>query len=155
VVFCKLLMVDIMATLALQGIDFALINRTWPKLENMEKFSKRMLKENGVEWTVLATLECREAIADAGFIVVMIRWGCQCIRARLSDRCGVHLEGDTGYGIKDARSRAGMAALVRRKKDNTKTHDTHTERDTGGLRAPDPAQAILKRFMKLAEKDAD
>ncbi len=41
VVFCKLLMADIMATPALQGSELALMSRTWPKLENMEKFAKR------------------------------------------------------------------------------------------------------------------
>ncbi len=75
VVFCKLLMADIMATPALEGSEFALMSRTWPKLENMEKFAKRMLKDNKIEGKVWATLNRREAIEDADFIVVMIQVG--------------------------------------------------------------------------------
>ncbi len=65
VVFCKLLMSDIMATPALAGSEFALVSRTWPKLERMEEFGQRMLKDNGIEGEVWATLDRREAIKDA------------------------------------------------------------------------------------------
>ena len=75
VVFCKLLMADIMATPALEGSEFALMSRTWPKLENMEKFGKQMLKENGMKGSVWATLDRREAIKNADFVVVMIQVG--------------------------------------------------------------------------------
>jgi alpha-galactosidase len=75
VVFCKLLMADIMATPALEGSEFALMSRTWPKLENMERFAKRMLEDNGIEGSVWATLDRREAIEDADFVVVMIQVG--------------------------------------------------------------------------------
>jgi alpha-galactosidase len=75
VVFCKLLMADIMATPSLQGSEFALMSRTMPKLKNMEEFAKRMLKDNGLEGTVWSTLDRREAIKDADFVVVMIQVG--------------------------------------------------------------------------------
>ena len=75
VVFCKLLMSDIMATPALAGSEFALVSRTWPKLERMEAFGQRMLKDNGIEGEVWATLDRREAIKDADFVVVMIQVG--------------------------------------------------------------------------------
>jgi alpha-galactosidase len=75
VVFCKLLMADIMATPALEGSEFALMSRTWPKLENMEKFGKRMLGENNIKGSVWATLDRKEAIKDADFVVVMIQVG--------------------------------------------------------------------------------
>lgn len=75
VVFCKLLMADIMATPALEGTEFALMSRTWPKLENMEKFGKKMLEDNGVKGSVWATLDRREAIKDADFVIVMIQVG--------------------------------------------------------------------------------
>ena len=38
VVFCKMLMSDIMATPSLAGSEFALMSRTWPKLKDMEEF---------------------------------------------------------------------------------------------------------------------
>jgi alpha-galactosidase len=75
VVFCKLLMADIMATPALEGSEFALMSRTMPKLKNMEEFAKRMLKDNGIKGEVWSTLDRREAIKDADFVVVMIQVG--------------------------------------------------------------------------------
>jgi alpha-galactosidase len=75
VVFCKLLMADIMATPALEGSEFALMSRTMPKLKNMEEFARRMLKENGIKGEVWSTLDRREAINDADFVVVMIQVG--------------------------------------------------------------------------------
>ena len=75
VVFCKTLLSDLMATEALAGSEYALMNRTEPKLRRMETFAKRMLAENNVDGTVTATLDRREAIADADFVVVMIQVG--------------------------------------------------------------------------------
>lgn len=75
VVFCKLLISDIMATPALAGSEFALMSRTWPKLKNMEEFARHMLEDNNVEGEVWATLNRREAIKDADFVVVMIQVG--------------------------------------------------------------------------------
>jgi alpha-galactosidase len=75
VVFCKTLMADIMATPALAGSEFALMSRTEPKLRAMEEFGKRMLKENSVKGSVWATLDRREALKGADFVVVMIQVG--------------------------------------------------------------------------------
>jgi alpha-galactosidase len=75
VVFCKLLMSDIMATPSLSGSEFALMSRTWPKLKNMEEFGRRMLKDNNVKGDVWATLDRREAIKGADFVVVMVQVG--------------------------------------------------------------------------------
>ncbi|MBS1873959.1 MAG: alpha-galactosidase [Acidobacteria bacterium] len=75
IVFCKTLMSDIMATPALAGSEFALMSRTEPKLRSMEDFGKRMLRDNGVPGAVWATLDRREAIRDADFVVVMIQVG--------------------------------------------------------------------------------
>ena len=75
VVFCKTLLSDIMATPALADSEFALMNRTEPKLRRMEAFAKRMLAENDLPATVWGTLDRREAIKDADFVVVMIQVG--------------------------------------------------------------------------------
>ncbi|MBI5083675.1 MAG: alpha-galactosidase, partial [Acidobacteria bacterium] len=75
IVFCKTLMSDIMATPALAGCEFALMSRTEPKLRRMEEFGRRMAAENGVPSNVWATLDRREAIRDADFVVVMIQVG--------------------------------------------------------------------------------
>jgi len=75
VVFCKTLLSDMMATPALDGGEFALMNRTEPKLRRMEAFANRMIAENGLSSTVTATLDRQEAIEDADFVVVMIQVG--------------------------------------------------------------------------------
>ena len=75
VVFCKMLMSDIMTTPSLAGSEFALMSRTWPKLKDMEEFGKRMLKENGLDGNVWATIDRREAIEGADFVVVMVQVG--------------------------------------------------------------------------------
>ncbi|MBI4873087.1 MAG: alpha-galactosidase [Acidobacteria bacterium] len=75
IVFCKTLMSDIMATPALAGCEFALMSRTEPKLRRMEEFGRRMLADNGLPGSVRATLDRREAIRDADFVVVMLQIG--------------------------------------------------------------------------------
>ncbi len=75
VVFCKTLMNDIMATPALADAEITLMNRTEPKLRRMEAFARRMVKENGLPTRISATLDRREAIAGADFVVVMIQVG--------------------------------------------------------------------------------
>lgn len=75
IVFCKTLMSDIMATPALAGAEFALMSRTEPKLRAMEAFGLRMLRDNGLPGSVWATLDRREAIRDADFVVVMVQVG--------------------------------------------------------------------------------
>ncbi len=75
IVFCKTLMSDIMATPALADSEFALMSRTEPKLRRMEDFGRRMIQDNGLPGSVWATLDRREALKDADFVVVMIQVG--------------------------------------------------------------------------------
>ena len=75
VVFCKTLMSDMMATPALADSEFALMDLSETKLRRMEAFGKRMLKENKLPGKVRGTLDRREAIKDADFVVVMIQVG--------------------------------------------------------------------------------
>lgn len=75
VVFCKTLISDILATPALADSEFALMNRTETKLRRMEAFARRMIRDNGFPATVWGTLDRKEAIKDADFVVVMIQIG--------------------------------------------------------------------------------
>jgi len=75
IVFCKTLMSDILATPALADSEFALMSRTEPRLRRMEAFAKKMIQENGCPAKVWATLDRREAIRDADFVVVMVQVG--------------------------------------------------------------------------------
>ncbi len=75
VVFTKTLLSDLMATPALAGAEYALMSRTMPKLERMTRFAQRMIDQNNVDATVWNTLDRREAIADADFVVVIFQIG--------------------------------------------------------------------------------
>jgi alpha-galactosidase len=75
IVFCKTLMSDIMSTPALAASEFALMSRTEEKLRRMEAFGRRMIADNGLRGSVWATLDRREAIRNADFVVVMIQVG--------------------------------------------------------------------------------
>jgi alpha-galactosidase len=75
IVFCKTLMSDIMATPVLADSEFALMSLTEPRLRRMEAFGNKMLKENHLPGKVWATLDRREAVKDADFVVIMIQVG--------------------------------------------------------------------------------
>jgi len=75
VVFCKTLISDIMATDALADSEFALMDMDEPKLQRMENFAKRMLKDNDLPGKVWGTLNRQEAIKGADFVVIMIDVG--------------------------------------------------------------------------------
>ena len=75
IVFCKTLMMDILATPALRDSEFRLMSRTMPKLERMKKFADRVIKDNGLDATVSITLDRREALEDADYVIVMLQIG--------------------------------------------------------------------------------
>ena len=75
VVFAKTLLSDMMATPALADSEFALMNRTEPKLRRMENFARRMVKDNNLPCKITATLDRREAIDGADFVIVIIQVG--------------------------------------------------------------------------------
>ena len=75
VVFCKTLTSDILSTPALRGSEICLMSRTKPKLDRMERFIKRMIDENGASATVWSTLDRREALQGAGYVIIMIQVG--------------------------------------------------------------------------------
>ena len=74
-VFCKTLASDILATPALQGAQIRLMNRTKPKLEQMQRFVQRLITENNLPATVLATTDRREALKGADVVICMVQVG--------------------------------------------------------------------------------
>ena len=74
-VFCKTLVMDILATEALRDSEIRLMSRTRPKLERMKRFVERVIATNGLPATVSATLDRREALKDADYVIVMIQVG--------------------------------------------------------------------------------
>lgn len=74
-VFCKTLMSDFLATPALAGSEYRLMALTHTRLDKMEAFVKRMIKDNGIDASVVATTDQRAALKDADYVVVMIQSG--------------------------------------------------------------------------------
>jgi alpha-galactosidase len=74
-VFCKTLMADFLATPALRGSEFRLMAKTHTRLDKMAAFVGRMIKDNGVEASVTATTNLRQALRGADYVVVMIQVG--------------------------------------------------------------------------------
>jgi alpha-galactosidase len=75
VIFCKTLVNDILATPSLRDSEICLMSRTKPKLDRMEAFVRRMIRENGLKAKVWSTLDRREALKDAKYVIVMIQVG--------------------------------------------------------------------------------
>ena len=75
IVFCKTLMMDIMATPALRDSEFRLMSRTLPKLERIKRFADRVIKDNGLKASVSVTTDRREALKGADYVIVMLQVG--------------------------------------------------------------------------------
>ncbi len=74
-VFCKTLMSDFLATPALKASEYRLMALTRTRLDKMQAFVQRMIRDNGIEATVTATTNRREALKDADYVVVMLQAG--------------------------------------------------------------------------------
>ncbi len=91
-VFCKTLVSDILATEALQDSEICLMNRTKPKLDRITAFVDRMIKENNLPATLSSTLDRREALDGAKYVIIMIQVGGL-------DAFGVDYEIPMKYGV--------------------------------------------------------
>lgn len=74
-VFCKTLMADFLATPALRGSEYRLMAKTHTRLDKMQAFVGRMIRDNGVDASVTATTNLRQALRGADYVVVMIQVG--------------------------------------------------------------------------------
>lgn len=74
-VFAKTLVGDILATPALRGADLRLMSRTRPKIEQLERHVRRLIADNGLPATVSHTLDRREALRDADYVICMVQVG--------------------------------------------------------------------------------
>ena len=74
-VFCKTLCMDILATEALRDSEICLMSRTRPKLDSMHAFVERVARENDLPARIWSTLDRREALQDADYVICMIQVG--------------------------------------------------------------------------------
>lgn len=75
IVFCKTLMMDILATPSLCDSEFRLMSRTMPKLERMKRFADKVIADNGLQASVAITTDREEALRDADYVIVMLQIG--------------------------------------------------------------------------------
>jgi alpha-galactosidase len=75
VVFCKTLMSDMLATPALAGGEFVLMAPTRRRLDKIQAFVERMVRDNGLSAKVYATTDRREALSGADYVVLMFQIG--------------------------------------------------------------------------------
>lgn len=74
-VFCKTLVSDILATPALQDAELRLMNRTRPKLDQMQRFVQRLIADNRLPARVSSTTDRREALRGADVVICMVQVG--------------------------------------------------------------------------------
>jgi len=74
-IFCKTLTMDILATEALQDVEICLMDLTKAKLDKMEAFVRAVVEENKLPTKVTATLDRREALDGATYVINMIQVG--------------------------------------------------------------------------------
>lgn len=75
VVFCKTLILDIMATPGMDDTCFALMAPTRRKTPYVEAFLNKVIKENGLCSQVYTTTDRREALRDADYIISTFQVG--------------------------------------------------------------------------------
>lgn len=74
-VFAKTLAMDILATPSLRDSEICLMNRTRSKLDRIETFLKRVVREGRLPARITATLDRREALRGADYVILMFQVG--------------------------------------------------------------------------------
>jgi alpha-galactosidase len=75
IVFCKTLMLDILATPGLQNTEFALMAPTTGRTSQVEEFANRVIKANGLKAKAWKTTNRREALKDADYVIATFQVG--------------------------------------------------------------------------------
>lgn len=75
IVFCKTLMLDILATPGLEGTEFALMAPTTRRTSQVEAFANRVIKTNGLPASVWKTTDRREALQGADYVIATFQVG--------------------------------------------------------------------------------
>jgi alpha-galactosidase len=75
IVFCKTLMLDIMATPGLEGTEFALMAPSTTRSSQVEAFARRVIQKNGLPATAWITTDRREALRGADYVIATFQVG--------------------------------------------------------------------------------
>ena len=69
IVFCKTLMLDILATDGLEDTEFALMAPSTTRTSQVEAFARRVIEANDLPAKVWKTTDTREAVRDADYVI--------------------------------------------------------------------------------------
>jgi alpha-galactosidase len=75
IVFCKTLMLDIMATPGLEDTEFALMAPSTTRSSQVEAFAKRVIEKNGLPARAWITTDRREALKGADYVIATFQVG--------------------------------------------------------------------------------
>jgi len=75
VVFCKTLMLDIMATEALEDTEFVLMAPSTTKTSQVAAYAERVIAQNGLKSKVSITTDRREALRGADYVICSFQVG--------------------------------------------------------------------------------
>lgn len=75
IVFCKTLMLDIMATPGLEGTEFALMAPSKTRTSQVESFARRVIAQNHLPAQVWVTTDRREALRGADYVIATFQIG--------------------------------------------------------------------------------
>ncbi len=75
IVFCKTLMLDIMATPGLEDTEFALMAPSTTRSSQVEAFAKRVIAKNGLPARAWITTDRREALKGADYVIATFQVG--------------------------------------------------------------------------------
>jgi alpha-galactosidase len=75
IVFCKTLILDMLATRGLEDTEFALMAPSRRRTPHVESFVKSVIKSNNLPASVYVTTDRREAIKDADYVIATFQVG--------------------------------------------------------------------------------
>ena len=75
IVFCKTLMLDILATPGLEDTEFVLMAPSRGRTPQVERFINRVIEANALEARVSVTTDRREAVANADYVITTFQVG--------------------------------------------------------------------------------
>jgi alpha-galactosidase len=75
IIFGTTLLNDLLGTECLEGSTFVLEGPTMSKLQQVEAYTKKIIKKNGLKADVYSTTDQREAIKDADYVIMVFQIG--------------------------------------------------------------------------------
>lgn len=75
IVFCKTLMLDIMATPELEDTEFVLMAPSTGKTSQVKAFADKVIEKNGLKSKVTVTTDRREALTGANYVITSFQVG--------------------------------------------------------------------------------